>query len=86
MTEPPERRSLDDEALAHIYQGTTRLQLGQLDAGEAVIRPILDLPEDRQISWIRKRLARFSGILETERYERPIEAQALGDEIRAMAL
>jgi transcriptional regulator with XRE-family HTH domain len=42
--EPPASRSLDDEALAHVYLGTARLQLGDLDGAMAAIRPILDLP------------------------------------------
>jgi hypothetical protein len=47
---PPESRSLDDEALAHVYQATAHLQLRQLDAATAAIRPILDLAPERQIS------------------------------------
>jgi tetratricopeptide (TPR) repeat protein len=66
--EPVETRSLDDEALAHVYQGTAHLQLGQLDAATHAVRPILDLPAERQISWIRKRLARFAGMLRDEPY------------------
>lgn len=83
--EPPESRSLDDEALAHVYQGTAYLQLGQLDAATAAIRPILDLPTERQISWIRKRLARFAGILRDQRYAGSRDAAALYDEIQALA-
>ncbi|WP_245730129.1 hypothetical protein [Micromonospora pallida] len=48
-TESPEARSLDDEALAHVYQATVHLHLGELDATVAALRPILDLPEDRKI-------------------------------------
>jgi hypothetical protein len=72
--EPPESRSLDDEALAHVYQGTAYLQLGQLDAATHAVRPILDLPPERQISWIRKRLARFAGMLRGEPYTGSHEA------------
>jgi transcriptional regulator with XRE-family HTH domain len=83
--EPPETRSLDDEALAHVYQATGHLQLGQLDAATAAIRPILDLPAERQISWIRKRLARFAGMLRDEPYGNAHEAADLRDEIQALA-
>jgi hypothetical protein len=83
--EPPETRSLDDEALAHVYQATGHLQLGQLDAATAAIRPILDLPAERQISWIRKRLARFAGMLRDEPYDNAHEAAILYDEIQTLA-
>jgi tetratricopeptide (TPR) repeat protein len=82
---PPESRSLDDEALAHIYQATAYLQLGQLDAAADAVRPILDLPPERQISWIRKRLARFAGILRDDRYAGSHAAIDLYDEIQTLA-
>lgn len=84
--EPPQTRSLDDEALAHVYQGTAHLQLGQLDAAAAAVRPVLDLPAERQISWIRKRLARFAGLLRNPPYDRSPEATSLYDEIQALAV
>jgi transcriptional regulator with XRE-family HTH domain len=84
--EPPESRSLDDEALAHVYEGTAHLQLRQLDAASAAIRPILDLPPERQISWIRKRLGRFAGMLRHEPYNRSKEAADLYDEIQSFAV
>ncbi|MEU5942334.1 hypothetical protein ABZ807_24840 [Micromonospora sp. NPDC047548] len=59
---------MDDEALAHVYQGTGYLQVGDLDTAAAAIRPVLDLPADCQISWIKKRLARFTAMLRTEPY------------------
>lgn len=81
----PEHRSLDDEALAHIYQATAHVQLGDLDAASNAVRPILDLPPERQISWIRKRLARFAGLLRDDRFTRSREAASLYDEIQALA-
>ncbi|MEO3776313.1 helix-turn-helix domain-containing protein [Micromonospora sp. B11E3] len=84
--EPPETRSLDDEALAHVYQGTAYLQLGQLDAATAAVRPILELPPERQISWIHKRLDRFDAMLLGPRYAGSHEASELHDEIQALAV
>ncbi|WP_328347852.1 helix-turn-helix domain-containing protein [Micromonospora sp. NBC_00421] len=80
--EPSERRSLDDEALAHVYQATAFLQLGDLDSAHAAIRPILDLPRDRQISWIKKRLDRFAAMLLAEPYRGSSAADDLYEEIR----
>lgn len=82
--EPPASRSLDDEALAHVYQGTAHLQLGDLDSATAAIRPILDLPADRQISWIKKRLGRFAAMLRREPYRGSSSADDLYEEIRAL--
>lgn len=83
--EAPERRSLDDEALAHVYEATAHLQRGDLDQAEAAIRPILDLPANRQISWIRKRMNRFSNMLRMEPYQRSIAARNLHDEIVSLS-
>ncbi|MFD0529115.1 hypothetical protein ACFQ1I_22820 [Kitasatospora arboriphila] len=82
--ESPETRSLDDEALAHVYLGTARLQLGELDGGMAAIRPILDLPEERKISWIGKRLDRFQGMLLQPPYRGSLVAKDAVEEIRAL--
>ena len=83
--EPPETRSLDDEALAHVYLGTARLHLGELDGGMSAIRPILDLPEERKISWIVKRLDRFSDMLTRPPYHGSPVARDAAEEIRALA-
>jgi tetratricopeptide (TPR) repeat protein len=83
--ESAETRSLDDEALAHVYLGTARLQLGELDGGMAAIRPILDLPEERKISWIGKRLDRFRGMLTQQPYQGSPVARDAVEEIRALA-
>ncbi|WP_019033140.1 hypothetical protein [Salinispora arenicola] len=80
--EPPASRSLDDEALAHVYQGTAYLQIGNLDSATAAIRPILDLPADRQISWIKKRLGRFAAMLRRDPYRGSSAAGDLFEEIR----
>jgi hypothetical protein len=44
---PMSERSLDDEALAHIYWATALVKLGEVDGAAAVLRPIFDLPAER---------------------------------------
>ncbi|MBB5873657.1 transcriptional regulator with XRE-family HTH domain [Allocatelliglobosispora scoriae] len=83
--EPPEARSLDDEALAHLYEATALLQLRDLDAAAAAIRPVLDLPAERQISWIGKRLSRFAAMLHSGGFASSPGAADLVDEIHAFA-
>lgn len=74
-------RSLDDEALAHVYAATSALQLGELEQATEFLEPILGLPEDRRISWIRARLARIAGILDGPRYQGSPDAAALRQRI-----
>ncbi|HEX6074589.1 MAG TPA: helix-turn-helix transcriptional regulator [Micromonosporaceae bacterium] len=83
--EPSGSRSLDDEALAHIYLGTAQLRLGNLASAGAAIRPILELPPERQISWIKKRLMRLAHMLRSGRYADSTDARSLHDEIHAIA-
>lgn len=82
--ESSERRALDDEALAHIYLATAQLQLGNLDTAAAAVRPILRLPAEQHISWIKKRLARLTRMLQSERYAASAEARDLCDEVQAV--
>lgn len=62
-TSAADERSLDDEALAHVYAATASVQLGDLEAAAVYLEPILGLPEEQRISWIRKRMARVAGML-----------------------
>jgi len=72
-----DERSLDDEALAHVYAATASLQLQELEHAAAWLEPILGLPEEQilglpeeqRISWIRKRLARVAVLLAEPPYE-----------------
>ena len=80
---PMSERSLDDEALAHIYWATALVKLGEVDGAATVLRPIFDLPPDRRISWIAKRLQRVGDMLNTPGYSRSPVAIGLRDEILA---
>jgi transcriptional regulator with XRE-family HTH domain len=54
--EPRHSRSLDDEALAHVYQATALTRLGDIAGANDAVQPILNLPPERMISWITRRL------------------------------
>ncbi|WBB98609.1 helix-turn-helix transcriptional regulator [Solwaraspora sp. WMMA2080] len=82
---PEEGRSLDDEALARVYQATAYLKVGKLDEAAAAVRPVLDLPPERRISWIHKRVGRMAEILGTKRFAGTWKAEQLRAEIRAFA-
>ncbi len=75
---PNDDRSHADEALAHIYLGTARVHLGDLDGVLEAIRPVLGIPRQQRVSWHKKRLGRISEMLDTERYW----GSALADRIR----
>ena len=82
---PPEQRNLADEALAHVYLGTARVTLGDLDGVIDAIRPVLDIPPEQRISWQRKRLARLGDMLHGHRFQRSCVATALQEEISAFS-
>jgi len=79
----PEDRSLDDEALAHVYVSTALLKLRELDGAIDALRPILDLPPERRISWIGKGLGRVAAMLREQPYQASPLAEEAYDEIRA---
>lgn len=64
----PLDRSLDDEALAHVYAATAAVQLDEVEQAAAWLEPIMSLSEDRRISWIRKRMLRAARMLAADRY------------------
>lgn len=80
--EPVGQRSLDDEALAHVYLATARLKLGEIDGAMAAVRPIIDLPPERQISWIRNRIGELANILDSDRFRNSSAAGDARDELR----
>lgn len=61
--EPIEQRSLDDEALAHVYEATAQIRLGDIGAGMSAVQPVLDLPEERRISWMVKRVVELAELI-----------------------
>jgi hypothetical protein len=85
LQEPVQQRSLDDEALAHVYMATARLQLGEVDGALEAVRPVMDLPPERQISWREKRVGNLADILAQDRYRGSITAATALAEVRAYA-
>jgi hypothetical protein len=79
---PPQHRPLDDEALARVYQATAYVRLRELDAAA---EPVLNLPKDRQISWITKRLHGLAALLDGPSVRAAAEAAALRDSVRDAA-
>lgn len=80
----PADRSLGDEALARVYRATAHVQLGEIDAARDALTPVLELPAERQISWIGKRLTRIAVKLESERFKGSREAADLAEQLRAL--
>ena len=60
---PVEQRSLDDEALAHVYRATALLRLGDIDEAMNAVHPVLELPVEHRISWLGKRVTNLASIL-----------------------
>ncbi|WP_082801257.1 helix-turn-helix domain-containing protein [Herbidospora cretacea] len=77
---PEKERSHSDEALARIYRATARLQQSELDGAIESYREVLNLPQERQISWIVRRLDRIYAML--GRFDSPLASEAR-DEIMA---
>jgi tetratricopeptide (TPR) repeat protein len=63
-SEPRQTRSLDDEALAHVYRATALTRLGDIAGANDAVQPILKLPPERMISWIVKRLTELAAHLD----------------------
>jgi transcriptional regulator with XRE-family HTH domain len=83
--EPVEQRSLDDEALAHVYLATARLKLGEVEGAMSAVRPIMQLPKERQISWIRKRIGGLTPILDHHRFANSTAAADAREELASYA-
>lgn len=73
----PADRSLDDEALAHVYAGTAYMRLGELDAAASALAPVLALPAERRISWLRRRVGEITGLLDEPRFAGSSDAAEL---------
>jgi hypothetical protein len=78
---PPEERSQPDELLAHVYLATARLQQGEVEGAALALRPVLDIPPERRISWHRRRLDRVARILDGDHYRNSSSAQTVKEEI-----
>ncbi|MDX2974432.1 helix-turn-helix transcriptional regulator [Kribbella solani] len=81
VNEPPEHRSLDDEALAQVYLATARLKMGEVEGAMDSARTVLGLPEDRQISWIVSRLADLGDLLSGARFKNSRIANSAREEL-----
>lgn len=83
--ETGDRRSLDDEALAHVYAATAHARLGDLDSAVAAVQPILGLPPERRISWLVKRVDELATHLSRNKYAGSALAAAVVDDLRDWA-
>lgn len=81
---PVEKRSLDDERLAHVYVATARVQLGDVEGAAEMVRPVLALPSEDQISWINKRMDRIASMLSVPRFAGSAAATDLREAITAL--
>lgn len=82
-TGAPVDRSLSDEALCRVYAATARVSLGEVDGAREALGPILDLPGERRISWIKKRMGRVARMLHNDPYLGSPLASSLRDELIA---
>lgn len=79
----PTDRSLDDEALAHVYAAGSYIRLGELDAADALLRPVLTLPPERRISWLQRRVGDIGALLTAPRFAGSATAAKLLADVRA---
>jgi tetratricopeptide (TPR) repeat protein len=70
----PELRSLKDEALSLVYRATAFVRLGRVDDAMHAVGPILELPAERRISWLSKRVAQLAELLDAPRYAGSVAA------------
>ena len=61
------------------------MQLGELDRAAAMLTPVLALPAERRISWLRKRVTRVDELLGADRFAGSDEADALRTAVTACA-
>jgi hypothetical protein len=83
---PNDDRSHADEALAHIYLGTARVHLGDLDGVLEAIRPVLEIPKQQSVSWHKKRFSRVAEMLKAERYQGSTLANRIRAEIEIFSM
>jgi hypothetical protein len=68
---------------AHVYLATARIQLHDLDGAMEAVHPFLQLPTERQISWISKGVANLSALLESKYYSKSPKTKEARDELCA---
>lgn len=77
----PADRSLDDESLAHVYAATSYIRLAELDDAAAALAPVLALPAERRISWLRRRVGEIVDLLDGQ----PFHGSSSAAELRSAA-
>ena len=81
---PPEYRSLDDERLSHIYAATALVKRGEVEGAAEMMQPILALPRQSLISWMKNRSGRVASILSEPRFRGSAAAADLREAIDAL--
>lgn len=72
-----DHRSLDDEALARIYRAIALAQLGDLDGAAIAVQPVLELPPELRISWMKARIRHLHELLDHPPYDGARAAEQL---------
>jgi len=80
---PAHERFVTDELLGHIYQATSRVHLGDLDAAREALRPVLTIPSPQRTEWHRRSLTRMSDLLTTGKPHTTAAALDLREELAA---
>lgn len=80
---PDDSRAVADQALAHVYQATALARLGQLDETMRAVAPVLGIPDEGRISWLRRRVGELAVHLQGSRYAGSALAAQAVDELQA---
>jgi hypothetical protein len=64
---------------------TARIKLGEVEGAMEAVRPVIDLPADRQISWIRRRVSELADLLDGPRFTNSVIAAEAREELEATA-
>jgi hypothetical protein len=80
---PDSTRAVADQSLAHVYLATAHARLGNLDDAMAAMAPVLGLPDQQRISWLRRRVGELAVHLSGGRYAGSALAARATDELHA---